>query len=54
MWNKDETGITDVPKERKVIGITGEHVFQAVADEKGTTTTVVSFVSAGELHVPPW
>ena len=27
IWNVDETGITDVPKERKVIGITGEHVF---------------------------
>ena len=53
IWNVDETGITDVPKERKVIGITGEHMFQAVADEKGTTTTVVSFASAGGLHVPP-
>ena len=53
IWNVDETGITDVPKERKVIQITGEHVFQAVADEKGTTTTVMSFASAGGLHVPP-
>ena len=53
VWNVDETGITDVPKERKVIGITGERVFQTVCDEKGTTTTVVSFVSAGGLHVPP-
>ena len=53
IWNVDETGITDVPKERKVIGITGEHVFQTVADEKCTTTTVASFASAGGLHVPP-
>ena len=53
MWNVDETGISDVPKERRVIGISGEHVFQTVADEKGTTTTVVAFVSAGGLHVPP-
>ena len=52
IWNVDETGITNVPNERKVIGITGEHVFQTVADEKGTTTTVVSFASAGGLHVP--
>ena len=27
IWNVDETGITHVPKERKVIGITGECVF---------------------------
>ena len=53
LWNVDETGITDVLKERKVLGITREHVFQTVADEKGTTTTVVSFASAGGLHVPP-
>ena len=52
IWNVDETGITDVPKERKVIGITRECMFQTVADEKGTTTTVVSFASAGGLHVP--
>ena len=53
MWNVDETGISDVPKERRVIGISGECVFQTVADEKGITTTVVTFVSAGGLHVPP-
>ena len=53
MWNVDETGITDVPKERKVIGITRECMFHTVADEKCTTTKVVSFASAGGLHVPP-
>ena len=49
----DETGISDVPKERRVIGVVGEHAFQTVADEKGTTTTLASFISAGGLHVPP-
>ena len=53
IWNVDKTRITHVPKERKVIGITGECMFQTVADEKGTTTTVVSFASAGGLHGPP-
>ena len=53
VWNVDETGISDVPKECRVIGISGERVFQTMADEKGTTTTVVTFVSAGGLHVPP-
>ena len=52
IWNVDETGITDVPKERKVIGITRDHVFQTVADEMGITTTVMSFASTGGLHVP--
>ena len=46
MLNVDEIGIMDVSKERKIIGITREHMFQTVADEKGTTTTVVHFVSA--------
>ena len=53
IWNVDETGISDVPKERRVIGVVGEHAFQTVADEKGTTTTLASFISAGGLHVPP-
>ena len=47
IWNVDKTGISDVPKERRVIGVVGEHAFQTVADEKGTTTTLASFISAG-------
>ena len=53
IWNVDETGVTDVPKERKVIGVVGERAFQTVADEKGTTSTLVSYISAGGLYVPP-
>ena len=53
IWNIDETGISNVPKERRVIGVVGEHAFQTVADEKRTTTTLASFISAGGLHVPP-
>ena len=53
IWNIDEIGITDVPKERRVIGVVCECAFQTVADEKGTTTTLASFISAGGLHVPP-
>ena len=53
IWNVNETGISDVPKERRVIGVVGERAFQTVADEKGTTTTLASFISAGGLHVPP-
>ena len=52
IWNIDKTRISDVPKERRVIGVVGEHALQTVADEKGTTT-LASFISAGGLHVPP-
>ena len=53
IWNVNKTGISDVPKERRVIGVVHEHAFQTVADEKGTTTTLASFISAGGPHVPP-
>ena len=53
IWNVDESGIADVPKPQKVIGVVKERAFQTVADEKGTNTTLLTFVSAGGLHVPP-
>ena len=53
IWNVDEMGVGDVPKERKVIGITGIPASQTVADEKPTNTTVVTFASAGGLYMPP-
>lgn len=53
IWNVDETGLTDVAKERKVIGVVGERAFQTVAEEKGTTTTIVNYISAGGLALPP-
>ena len=54
IWNVDETGTTDVPKESKVIEITGECVFHTLANKKGTATTVVTFVSAGGMNLPLW
>ena len=53
IWNVDESGIADVPKPQKVIRVVKERAFQTVADEKGTNTTLLTFVSAGGLHVPP-
>ena len=53
IWNVDKMVIEDVPKERKVIGIKGIPVNQTVADEKPTNSTVVTFVSAGGLYMPP-
>ena len=53
IWNVDEIGVGDVPKERKVIGIKGIPASQTVADEKPTNSTVVTFASAGGLYMPP-
>ena len=53
IWNIDESGVTDVPKVQKVIGVTGERAFQTVAADKGETTTVVTYISTGGVIVPP-
>ena len=53
IWNVDECGVGDVPKQHAVVGVTGERTFQTVAGEKPENTTVVSYVSAGGLVMPP-
>ena len=53
IWNVDECGVGDVPKQRAVVGITGECLFQTVCNEKSENTTVVNYISAGGLAVPP-
>ena len=53
IWNVDECGVGDVPKQRSVVGITGERCFQTVCNEKAENTTVVTYISAGGLAVPP-
>ena len=53
IWNIDESGVTDVPKVQKVIRVKGECAFQTVAADKGETSTVVTYISAGGVVVPP-
>ena len=53
IWNVDESGIGDVPQPQKVIGIAGQRAFQTVSGEKAVNTTLLTYVSAGGLHVPP-
>ena len=53
IWNVDECGVGDVPKQRPVVGITGERCFQTICNEKAENTTVVTYISAGGLAVPP-
>ena len=43
----------DVPKSQKVIGVKGECPFQTVSGDKGQTSTVVTYISAGGKVVPP-
>ena len=52
IWNVDEMGVGDVPKERKLIGIKGIPASQTVADEKPTNSTAVTFAWAGGLYMP--
>ena len=53
IWSGDETGVQNVPKEVKVLGIKHIRTFQQVSSEQGETSTVLSFVSAGGKVCPP-
>ena len=53
IWNIDECGVGDVPQPSTVVGVTGERSFQTVSGEKPTNTTVVSYISAGGMTMPP-
>ena len=53
IWNVDECGVGDVPQPSTVVGVTGECSFQTVSGEKPTNTTVVSYISAGGMTMPP-
>ena len=53
IWNIDKCGIGDVPQLTAVVGITGEHTFQTVSEEKPQNTVIVSCMSAGGLAMPP-
>ena len=53
IWNLDETGFQDIPKERPVVGPTGEEVCQTVPGEKGETSTCIAMVNGIGVKVPP-
>ena len=53
IWSGDETGIQNVPKEVKVLGMKHIRTFQQVSSEQGETSTILSFVSAGGKVCPP-
>ena len=53
IWSGDETGIQNVPKEVKVLGVKKIRTFQQVSGEQGETSTVLTFVNAAGQSVPP-
>ena len=53
IWSGDETGVQNVPKEVKVLGVKHIRTFQQVSSEQGETSTILSFVSAGGKVCPP-
>ena len=53
IWNCDETGCQDVPKEWEVVGETGVDAYTIVSKEQGETTTVVTFANAVGKVCPP-
>ena len=53
IWNCDESGCQDVPKEDEVIGETGVPQYYTVPKEQGETSTILTFANAAGLAVPP-
>ena len=53
IWNCDEMGCVDVPKERDVVRETGIEAVTIVSKEQGETSTALTFANAMGQCVPP-
>ena len=53
IWSGDETGVQNVPKEIKVLGIKNIRTFQQVSSEQGETSTILSFVRWFKFTLKP-
>ena len=53
IWNCDEMGCVDVPKERDVVGETGIEAVTIVSKEQGETSTALTFANTMGQCVPP-
>ena len=49
----DKTGVQNVPKKIKVLGVKNIRSFQQVSSEQGEMSTILSFVNALGNVVPP-
>ena len=52
IWNCNESGVQDVPKEMEVLGITGEKMNNITSKEQGETSTILTFVNAVGVAFP--
>ena len=53
IWNCDESGIQDVPRETEVLDITGEETNNVTSKEHGEMSTILTFVNAVGVAFPP-
>ena len=53
IWNCDESGIQDVPKEKDVLRVTEEKTNNVTSKEQGETSTILTFVNAVGVAFPP-
>ena len=53
IWNCDESGVQNVPKEQDVIGVVGEKANSQVPTERGETSTILTFANAAGQVLPP-
>ena len=53
IWNCDESGVQDVPKEEEVIGVAGEKAQCQGPSDRGETSTFLTFANACGQVMPP-
>ena len=53
IWNCDESGVQDVPKEEEVVGVVGEKANSQVPTECSEISTVLTFTNAAGNILPP-
>ena len=51
IWNCDESGVQDIPKEEEVIGVWGEKANCQGPSEHGETSTILTFANAWSCHL---
>ena len=53
IWNCDEKGLFDIPKESYAIGIPGEKLQQTVGADRGTLSTLLLYICADGTYMEP-
>ena len=53
IWNCDESGVQDVPKEDEVIGVVGEKAQHQGPSDRVETSTVLTLANAYGQVMPP-